>query len=244
MYGTFGFTFKLKLSTRPDNFLGKVETWDMAEKQLEESLNEFVPGKWELNPGDGAFYGPKIDITIQDALRRQHQCATIQLDFQMPERFELKYRGPENDETQLQNRPVMIHRAIYGSLERFIAILTEHFAGKWPFWLSPRQCLVIPVALPFYDYANEIAKKLWDAGLFAEADVGPETLQKKVRNAEVGQWNFILIVGQDELDAKSVNVRNRDDTATKNRGEVIALDKFLDMTLSLKKERRLENKLL
>ncbi|KZO94664.1 tars protein [Calocera viscosa TUFC12733] len=243
IYGTFGFTFKLKLSTRPDNYLGQIETWNMAEKQLEQSLDEFVPGKWELNPGDGAFYGPKIDITIEDALRRQHQCATIQLDFQMPQRFELKYRGPENDENQ-QNRPVMIHRAIYGSLERFIAILTEHFAGKWPFWLSPRQCLVIPVALPFYDYASEVAKKLWDAGLFAEADVGPETLQKKVRNAEVGQWNFILIVGQDELDAKSVNVRNRDDTATKNRGEVIAFDTFLEKTLALKKERRLENKLL
>ncbi|KZT60048.1 threonyl-tRNA synthetase [Calocera cornea HHB12733] len=244
MYGTFGFTFKLKLSTRPDNYLGKIETWNTAEKQLEESLNEFVPGKWELNPGDGAFYGPKIDITIEDALRRQHQCATIQLDFQMPERFELKYRGPENDETQLQNRPVMIHRAIYGSLERFIAILTEHFAGKWPFWLSPRQCLVIPVALPFYDYASEVAKKLWDAGLFAEADLGPETLQKKVRNAEVGQWNFILIVGQDEFEGKSVNVRNRDDQATKNRGEVIPFDAFLEKTVALKKERRLENKLL
>lgn len=108
-----------------------------------------MPGKWELNPGDGAFYGPKIDITIKDALHRSYQCATIQLDFQLPERFKLKYRGPEEEVEGKENRPVMIHRAILGSLERFISIVTEHFAGKWPFWLSPRQVLVIPVAAPF-----------------------------------------------------------------------------------------------
>ena len=122
-------------------------------QQLTKALDKFYPGKWELNPGDGAFYGPKIDITIRDALRRSFQCATIQLDFQLPERFNLKYRGTEdNDQSQTEkapNRPVMIHRAILGSLERFIAIVTEHFGGKWPFWLSPRQVLVVPVAAPF-----------------------------------------------------------------------------------------------
>lgn len=150
VYGLFGFEFKLELSTRPEKFLGKIETWDEAEhvsterpnvhelkinplhntQQLRNTLERFQPGKWEINPGDGAFYGPKIDITIEDALKRSYQCATIQLDFQLPERFNLKYRGPDEDESKI-NRPVMIHRAILGSLERFISIATEHFGGKW-----------------------------------------------------------------------------------------------------------------
>jgi threonyl-tRNA synthetase len=150
VYGKFGFTFKLKLSTRPEGFLGDIETWNRAEAKLTEALDQFTAeggGEWELNPGDGAFYGPKIDITISDALKREFQCATIQLDFQLPERFNLKYRGPEGGDDLA--RPVMIHRAILGSLERFIAIVTEHFGGKWPFWLSPRQVMVVPVAAPF-----------------------------------------------------------------------------------------------
>ena len=171
VYGKFGFTFKLKLSTRPDNSLGEIETWNVAEEKLSKALDAFTAKggeKWELNPGDGAFYGPKIDITISDALKREYQCATIQLDFQLPQRFNLEYMSPEGAakpkaeaETEVEqqskpdigkkeltpgcSRPVMIHRAIYGSFERFIAILTEHFAGKWPFWLSPRQVLVVPV---------------------------------------------------------------------------------------------------
>src|ERR1700761_8312835 len=166
VYGKFGLTFKLKLSTRPDKFLGDIKTWDAAEKQLQESLDKFTAegaGQWELNPGDGAFYGPKIDITISDALKRDYQCATIQLDFQLPQRFELEYMTAEKAEKSEPSkgetpkadaaepsgpkpgykRPVMIHRAICGSFERFIAILTEHFGGKWPFWISPRQALVI-----------------------------------------------------------------------------------------------------
>jgi threonyl-tRNA synthetase len=151
-YGLFGFEFSLELSTRPENFLGSAETWNTAEavslslfscpaqtdnanvlQQLSKALDERYPGKWDLNPGDGAFYGPKIDITIRDALRRSFQCATIQLDFQLPERFKLKYRSAEEavSPDKPPNRPVIIHRAILGSLERFIAIITEHFAGKW-----------------------------------------------------------------------------------------------------------------
>jgi threonyl-tRNA synthetase len=123
-------------------------------QQLSKALDERYPGKWELNPGDGAFYGPKIDITIRDALRRSFQCATIQLDFQLPERFNLKYRSAEEttNPDKPPSRPVIIHRAILGSMERFIAIITEHFAGKWPFWISPRQVLVIPVAVPYVSY--------------------------------------------------------------------------------------------
>ncbi|CAG5130644.1 unnamed protein product, partial [Candidula unifasciata] len=150
VYGTFNFTFNLKLSTRPEKFLGDKAVWDQAEKQLEESLNNFGH-KWELNPGDGAFYGPKIDITISDALKRSHQCATIQLDFQLPERFNLSYIN----EHQEKERPVIIHRAVLGSVERMIAILCENFGGKWPFWLSPRQSIVITVAPAFDDYAQE-----------------------------------------------------------------------------------------
>jgi threonyl-tRNA synthetase len=149
-YGLFGFEFSLELSTRPEKFLGSVETWNTAEavslfscptltdhtdalQQLSKALDERYQGKWELNPGDGAFYGPKIDITIRDALRRSFQCATIQLDFQLPERFNLKYRSAEEGASSDKppSRPVIIHRAILGSLERFIAIITEHFAGKW-----------------------------------------------------------------------------------------------------------------
>ena len=116
---------------------------------MTKALDKHYPGKWEVNPGDGAFYGPKIDITIKDALRRSFQCATIQLDFQLPERFNLKYRSPDDNPDKPAARPVIIHRAILGSIERFVAIITEHFAGKWPFWLSPRQVLVVPVAVPY-----------------------------------------------------------------------------------------------
>ncbi len=134
VYATLGFTYQLVLSTRPEKYLGEAKVWDEAEKALSESLDGAgLP--WKLNPGDGAFYGPKIDITLKDALQRSHQCATIQLDFQLPLRFDLKYVGESGE----KERPVIIHRAILGSVERMMAVLTESFAGKWPFWLSPRQ---------------------------------------------------------------------------------------------------------
>lgn len=151
----FGFTFQLRLSTRPEKFLGEIETWNHAEKELTESLNEFGE-PWLLNPGDGAFYGPKIDITIMDALRRPHQCATIQLDFQLPIRFNLSFINESGE----KEKPVIIHRAILGSVERMIAILTESYAGKWPFWLSPRQCVVVPVGPVFDGYAQQVLYKI------------------------------------------------------------------------------------
>ncbi|GAA5828434.1 hypothetical protein JCM11251_006248 [Rhodosporidiobolus azoricus] len=244
IYGTFGFTFDLKLSTRPEKFLGKIETWDEAEKMLSKSLDKFVPGKWVVDEGDGAFYGPKIDITIQDALKRKHQCATIQLDFQLPQRFELSYRSAEGGDASGDKlvRPVMIHRAILGSVERFTAILTEHFAGKWPFWLSPRQVVVIPVAAPHKEYAKEVAQKLWDAGIYADADLSDATLPKKVRNGEIAQYNFIFVVGSEEAESRSVNVRNRDDAGNKKaRAETIGLDDVLSKLLHLKNTRSLSN---
>ncbi|KAF8504177.1 hypothetical protein BU17DRAFT_101430 [Hysterangium stoloniferum] len=245
IYGIFGFDFKLELSTRPEKYLGAIETWNEAEKQLSSALDKFHPGKWELNEGDGAFYGPKIDIKIRDALRRSFQCATIQLDFQLPIQFNLKYRSAEDHDAvdRPPNRPVMIHRAILGSLERFIGIVTEHFGGKWPFWLSPRQVLVIPVAAPYKDYAAEIVDRLSKLGLWADVDNGENTLPKKIRNGEIAQYNFILVVGQAELDSRSVNVRNRDDVGTKARSEDVPLDIVVSQLLALKESRSLTNKL-
>ncbi|KAK3872070.1 hypothetical protein Pcinc_022831 [Petrolisthes cinctipes] len=206
VYDTFGFQYNLNLSTRPEKFMGEVTLWDQAEKQLKNSLEKFGQ-PWKLNEGDGAFYGPKIDITVTDALRRQHQCATIQLDFQLPLRFDLHFVGESGEKRQ----PVMIHRAILGSVERMIAILTESFGGKWPFWLSPRQCMVVPVAPPFDDYAKEVQKQLHEAGFQVEYDVDPgDTMNKKIRNAQLEQYNFILVVGEKEATNKTVNVRTRD----------------------------------
>ncbi|KLO07441.1 tars protein [Schizopora paradoxa] len=246
VYGLFDFTFELELSTRPDNYLGEIETWDLAEKQLSNALDKFRPGKWKEKPGDGAFYGPKIDIGIRDALGRIFQCATCQLDFQLPERFQLRYRGPDDgDAEKPMPRPVIIHRAILGSLERFMAILTEHLYGKWPFWLSPRQVLVVPIAAPFQEYASEVANKLSSLGIFADVDDSDNSLGKKIRNGEVSQYNFIFVVGEQEQKARSVNIRNRDDVGQKSRSEeIIPLDTVCEQILDLKKTRRLQNKLL
>ncbi|KAJ3233223.1 threonyl-tRNA synthetase [Chytriomyces hyalinus] len=240
----FGFTWSMKLSTRPEKYLGDLETWDKAESILEEALNK-SGYKWEVNPGDGAFYGPKIDIKLTDAVRRNHQCATLQLDFMLPERFKLHYVSDEgiiDAETgkrtgSVMKRPVMIHRAILGSVERMCAILTENYAGKWPFWLSPFQVVVIPVSQSAYAYAQGVRKMLHDAGLHAECDDSDLTLNKKIRNAEVAHFNFIFVVGAEEEATKSVNVRNRDDPNSKSKGEVRVLADLLPKLVELKKTR-------
>jgi len=206
IYTMFGFTFELLLSTRPDKFLGEIAEWDAAEAALTLALNK-SGHPWALNAGDGAFYGPKIDISVRDALKRPFQCATIQLDFQLPLRFGLKYSG--NDGTL--KTPVIVHRAILGSLERFIAIITENFGGKWPFWLSPRQVVVLPVSDVVNSYATKVRDDTHAAGFQVdlETDSGL-TIQKKVRNAQVDQYNFILVVGKEEEAHGTVNVRTRD----------------------------------
>jgi len=230
VYGIFGFNFKLELSTRPEKFLGEIETWNKAEEQLTNILNEFATssGKsWKLNPGDGAFYGPKIDIHIEDAIKRSHQCATIQLDFQLPYRFNLEYTGANENESV---KPVIIHRAIYGSFERMIAILTEHVAGKWPFWLSPRQAVVVPISAAQNEYAEKVKNILWGEGFFVDVDVSDKSFEKKIRESQLAQYNFILVVGGKELEAGAVNVRNaRDNTVmgTKSIADVVA--DFKDM---------------
>ncbi|XP_053406030.1 threonine--tRNA ligase 1, cytoplasmic-like isoform X2 [Mercenaria mercenaria] len=234
VYGVFGFTFELKLSTRPDGFLGDPALWETAEKDLATTLDKFGY-KWELNPGDGAFYGPKIDITITDALRRPHQCATIQLDFQLPIRFNLGYIGASGDGEKL--RPVIIHRAILGSVERMMAILCESYGGKWPFWLSPRQAIVIPVASAFDEYAMQVKQQIFDAGFLCDAELDPSnTLNKKVRNSQLAQYNFILVVGEKEVESKSANVRTRDN---KVHGEH-SIEKIIERFNSFKETRCLD----
>lgn len=233
VYDIFGFTFKLELSTRPEKFLGDVEVWNTAEKQLENSLNEFGE-KWTLNPGDGAFYGPKIDIKIKDAIGRYHQCATIQLDFQLPIRFNLTYVSHDGGD---QNRPVIIHRAILGSVERMIAILTENYAGKWPLWISPRQVMVVPVGPAYEEYAQKVQRQFHEAGLMSDVDLDQGcTLNKKIRNAQLAQYNFILVVGEKEMSSETVNVRTRDNKVHGERTVSATIERLLQHKLSRTKQ--------
>lgn len=228
VYNIFGYDVKLVLSTRPEKYLGELEVWNAAEKSLTDALNASGQ-KWNLNPGDGAFYGPKIDITVTDALRREHQCGTIQLDFQLPQRFKLAYVTESGE----KKHPVIIHRAILGSVERQIAILTENYGGKWPFWLSPRQAMVIPVSNKddLKGYAEEVRKQLHEIGFMVEVDLDDgDTLNKKIRNAQLAQFNFILVVGANEMTAKTVNVRTRDN---KVHGEVT----FTELIVKLQRYR-------
>ncbi|KAF8929666.1 hypothetical protein EDD21DRAFT_147267 [Dissophora ornata] len=232
VYSIFGFEFSLSLSTRPEKFLGKIEDWNVAEQHLRDGLNRF--GRpWSVNPGDGAFYGPKIDILIRDSLRRNHQCATLQLDFQLPERFNLQYRNSGGGDSDFSH-PIIIHRAMLGSLERMIAILTENCAGRWDFWLSPRQVQVIPVATALLPYAERVRNQLYDAGYFADVNSSDMTLNKKIRNAELSQYNFIFVVGAEEEASGSVNVRSRDDVDSKAKGEVRKLEEVMEKLKELK----------
>jgi len=222
VYGILGFTYQLRLSTRPEKYLGEIAVWDKAENDLKECLDASgLP--WKLNPGDGAFYGPKIDITLQDALKRQHQCATVQLDFQLPQRFNLNYIDEKGEKVH----PVMIHRAILGSCERMIAVLTESFGGKWPFWLSPRQAMVVPVAPLYDDYCKEVKEMMRAKGFCVEADTDKgDTMNKKVRNAQIAQFNFIFVVGEKEQANRTVNVRTRDNKVHGEFTLEAVLDKF------------------
>ncbi|KAK4865142.1 hypothetical protein LT330_001765 [Penicillium expansum] len=260
IYGLFGFTFKLKLSTRPEKYMGSLETWDHAEDQLKQALTKFKGNDWTINEGDGAFYGPKIDITIADALKREFQCATIQLDYQAPLNFKLEYQtdGSREKNTEVdakegesksddlppgRARPVVIHRAIIGSFERFLGILIEHFGGKWPFWISPRQILIVPVMPALNDYAEELQRILHGDKLNVDVDVSGNTLQKKIRTGQLAQYNFIFVVGAQEKESRTVNIRNRDDPATQNKGIMVPLEEARLKLRALRKERRLENTL-
>ncbi|KAI3873407.1 hypothetical protein MKW98_008059 [Papaver atlanticum] len=205
-YDVFGFTFELELSTRPEKYLGEISTWDKAESALAEALNEF--GRpWKINEGDGAFYGPKIDIGVFDALKRKFQCATLQLDFQLPCRFNLSYSA---EDEALREKPVMIHRAILGSVERMLAILLEHYKGKWPFWLSPRQAIVCPISEKSNAYALKLKDQIHKAGHYVDVDITDRKIDKKIREAQLAQYNYMLVVGEAEANNNTVSRRVRD----------------------------------
>ena len=204
IYADFGLEYAVKLATRPDKFMGKIETWNHAEAQLKAAL-EAAGMPYSINAGDGAFYGPKIDFDITDALSRKWQCGTIQLDYGQPENFDLKYVGADNAE----HRPVVIHRAIFGSMERFIGILVEHFAGAFPLWLAPVQAIVLPIADRHLDYAREVAAALKAAGLRAELDDRQEKVNYKIREAQLQKIPYMLVVGDRESAERAVAVRSR-----------------------------------
>ena len=203
VYKMFGFTYHIELSTRPDDSMGTDEEWERAETALREAM-ESIGVPYVINEGDGAFYGPKLDFHLEDSLGRTWQCGTIQLDMQMPQRFDLTYVGPDGE----KHRPVMIHRVIFGSIERFIGILIEHFAGKFPLWLAPVQVKLLTVTEKFSDYALKIAKQFEEAGIRAEADIRNEKIGYKLREARNARTPYICVIGEREVEAGNLTVRS------------------------------------
>ncbi|MDF9506640.1 threonine--tRNA ligase [Bacillus cereus] len=219
VYKTFGFEYEVELSTRPEDSMGDDKLWEQAEAALENVLQS-LNYKYRLNEGDGAFYGPKIDFHIKDALNRSHQCGTIQLDFQMPEKFDLNYIDENND----KKRPVVIHRAVLGSLDRFLAILIEHFGGAFPAWVAPVQVKVVPVSNAVHEqYCSEVAHKLAQAGVRVEQDARDEKLGYKIREAQMQKVPYFLVIGDKEMESGAVNVRKYGE----EKSEVVALDVFV-----------------
>lgn len=265
IYGLFGFEYSLALSTRPKKYLGSIDLWDKAEGNLQKALDTFGK-KWKINPGDGAFYGPKIDIQLVDALERKHQCGTVQVDFQLPIRFNLQYRTSDvahhedesessiahsdaSGESQLFKkdeydeedfvwkegklrpgfaRPVIIHRAVLGSVERFMAILIEHCAGKWPFWLSPRQIIICPLSEKFLDFAKQVYLRFHQEGFRVAVEESNLTLKKKIRNSQLDGWNYIFVVGEQEQEMRVVDVRTRENKRL-GKIKIIQILRFLKL---------------
>ncbi|KAF7458588.1 threonyl-tRNA synthetase family protein [Cryptosporidium felis] len=254
IYGQLGFTFDLFLSTMPKEHLGTEEQWQEAENALKAAL-ERTGKKWELNPGDGAFYGPKIDIMLWDALKRRHQCGTIQLDFQLPIRFNLQYRTDENisedssaqepvpdphaseKDQALDNslkhgfkRPVIIHRAILGSVERMSAVILEHTGGKLPFWLSPRQAIVLSISEKTVEYAKSIERELNIRGFDVSGDYSAATINKKIRESQLLQWNYMLVIGENEVKDRKITLRCRETSVPQ---ELLSLDELISKFSSM-----------
>jgi len=227
VYNQFGFKYHVELSTRPENSMGRDEDWEAATDALRDALTDnkldFV-----VNEGDGAFYGPKIDFHLEDSIGRTWQCGTIQLDFQMPEKFELEYIGADGT----PHCPVMIHRVLFGSVERFIGVLTEHYAGQFPVWLSPVQAKILPISDKFAGYANSVSDKLSYAGIRVEVDYSAEKIGYKIRVARNERVPYILVVGEKESADGTVAVRSR-----KGDEGAVALDSFLERIFSEIKEK-------
>lgn len=218
IYKQFGFKYKVELSTRPENSMGSEEDWELATAALKQALDE-LELEYEINEGDGAFYGPKIDFHLQDSIGRTWQCGTIQLDFQMPQRFDLEYTGEDGQ----KHRPIMIHRAIFGSIERFIGILIEHYAGKFPVWLAPVQVKILPITDRTLDYAESVAAKLSAKGIRCEIDKRNEKIGYKLREAKLLKTPYVLVVGDKEAEENSVNVNKRGEESK----ETVSVEEFV-----------------
>ena len=230
VYSTFGFTYSIELSTKPENAMGDSKLWEQAEDALKKALKQNKK-PFEIHEGDGAFYGPKIDFKIKDALGREWQCGTIQLDFQMPENFDLHYEGSDSK----RHRPAMVHRAIYGSLERFMGVVIEHFGGAFPTWLAPTQAIVLPLTDDDSKYAEKVKENLQENGIRVKLDTTTGKIEGRIRDAQVQKIPYMLVVGSKELESKTVSVRKRDGSIKHG----VKLDGFTKNLLEEIKERKL-----
>jgi threonyl-tRNA synthetase len=234
IYKTFGVTYRAEFSTRPDDYMGDLEVWNRAEAALKEILDEkYGEGGYEINEGDGAFYGPKIDLQIKDALGREWQCGTIQLDFQLPHNFGLTYTAADGS----LEMPVVIHRAIYGSLERFIGIIIENFKGSFPFWLSPVQVDVVPIRVEHNDYAKKVADLLKANGIRVEADYEDKNMRQKIKNFKPYKDPYILVLGDSEAENNTVSINVR---GSNQQVQNVPLDKFIEACNKMNAEHTLE----
>lgn len=220
VYSRFGFKYHVELSTRPENSIGSDEDWELATNGLVKALDQ-IGMNYVVNEGDGAFYGPKIDFHLQDSIGRTWQCGTIQLDFQLPQRFEIEYIGSDG----MKHRPITIHRVIFGSIERFIGILIEHYAGKFPVWLAPVQAKILPISEHFNGYAKEIFAKLREDGVRVEIDTREEKIGYKIREAQMNKIPYMIVVGAKEEESKMLNIRKRDE----KEGTPMTYEDFLAM---------------
>ncbi|MCR5587614.1 MAG: threonine--tRNA ligase [Lachnospiraceae bacterium] len=234
IYSDFGLSYKAELSTRPDDFMGDIEVWNEAEANLKEVLNNlFGEGNYEINEGDGAFYGPKIDLQMKDCLGREWQLGTIQLDFQLPKNFDLKYTAADGS----QQQPVVLHRAIFGSMERFIGIITEHFKGIFPFWLSPYQVGIVPIRTSHNEYAKEVERVLRKAGIRVEVDYSDNNMKEKIKHFKNMKDPFILVLGDREAEEKTVSINLR---GSNKQVQNVPLDKLVEICHKLVEEHSLE----
>ncbi len=234
IYSTFGVTYRAEFSTRPDDFMGDIEVWNRAEAALKEILDEkYGEGGYEINEGDGAFYGPKIDLQIKDALGREWQCGTVQLDFQLPHNFGLTYQAQDGS----MQMPVVIHRAIYGSLERFIGIIIENFKGVFPFWLSPYQVGIVPIRVEHNEYAAKVEKALMDAGIRVEADYSDNNMKEKIKKFKNYKDPYILVIGDKEAAENTVSINVR---GSNKQIQNVPLDELVKMCRKMNEEHTLE----
>lgn len=235
VYSKFGFTYHIELSTRPENSIGSEEEWNSAETALQEACDE-LELNYVINPGDGAFYGPKLDFHLRDSLNRTWQCGTVQLDFQLPQRFEVEYVGSDGE----KHRPVMIHRAILGSFERFMGTITEHFAGKFPTWLAPQQVRILPITDRHNDYGNKLKSELEECGVRVHLDDRNEKVGYKIREAQADKVPYMLIIGDQEQESGTVSLRLRDHTAN----ETLEFNDFKDKLVEEIKNKTMDSSFL